>query len=58
MSSKGCWTKNFCEMERWFAMQTEDETMEHNVDVPVPQIAEMGRVKEDRIPYRDKLAKL
>ena len=39
--------------------------MEHNVDVPVPQIAETGRVKEvnqlvtrDRISDCDKLAKL
>ena len=46
-------------------MQTEDETMEHNVNVPVPQIAETGRVKEvnqlvtrDQIPHCDKLAKL
>ena len=38
MSSEGSWTKNFCEMERWFALQTEDESM--------PQIVETGRVKE------------
>ena len=38
VSSDGSWTKNFCEMERWFALQTEDETMEHNVDVPVPRL--------------------
>ena len=46
--------------------EMQDEwTMEHNVDVPVPQTAETGRVKEvtqlitrDRISDCDKLAKL
>ena len=56
VSSEGSWTKNFCEMDRWFALQTEDESMEHNVDVPVHQIAEMGRVKEVKQPItRDQI---
>ena len=44
-------------MERWFALQTKDETKEHNVDVPMPQIVETGRVKEEnQLITRDKIS--
>ena len=51
LSSEGSWTKNFCEMERCFALQTEYETMEHNVDVPVLQIAETGCERGETVYY-------
>ena len=32
MSSEGSWTKSFCEMERWFALQTDDEANKSKIE--------------------------